>query len=149
MIEIGGLNKKLTFKIRLFFDSLNQNWKSLSEACHVGDPPLLAFCRITCGMSRVILYKKDERASRTGDFRCAVRIRHMRTWKLPHARTHVSFYAIGRVRYSCMWLQQVHVCSRVQLRFEIFHTREITCFLITRRSAKENAIGAILLWIWI
>ena len=42
---------------------------------------------------------------------------------------------------ACDW----DVTSGVQLRFEIFRTREITCYLITRRSAKENAIGAILL----
>lgn len=58
MIEIGGVNKKLTSKIRLFFDSLNQNWKSLSQGCHVADPPLLAFSRLTCGMLHVILYKR-------------------------------------------------------------------------------------------
>ena len=58
MMEIGGVNKKSTSKIPLFFDSLNQNRKSLSQVCYVADPPLLAFCRITCGMSRVILYKR-------------------------------------------------------------------------------------------
>ena len=47
----------------------------------------------------------------------------------------------------CDWASAllVHVTSGVQLRFEIFRTREITCYLITRRSAKEDAIGAILL----
>lgn len=64
----------------------------------------------------------------------------------PHVHLKIAARENSRV-ILCDWASAllVHVTSGVQLRFEFFRTREITCYLITRRSAKENAIGANLL----